>query len=677
MPNYLTSWGSSLLAHYIRFVYNTSRVIYDPQDAEAFLCTHTPVIMATWHGQFLMTVKLKPAQKPVNVMVARHKDAELIGQALMKFDVGLVRGAGAGSRRKNRGGAKALRDCVKVLQDSTSIVMTADVPPGPARVCGKGIITMAKMSGRPILPAAVATQRFLTLNTWSRFTLNLPFSKMAFVLSDPVFVPQDADEDTCEVYRQQVENTLNEITRKAYALAGSNFIKATPASALQDTDPVSMPLSLKTYTFFTNLARSAAPYILSYRAKRGKEDLSRQNERLGQPRRPRPKGDVLWFHAASVGETNAALPVITELNARHPNLHFLLTTGTTTSAKLAEKRLPDNATHQYIPFDAPSYVTNFLEHWKPKLAFFMESEIWPNFIMQTKKAGIPLFLLNARMSQKSFRKWRKNSKIANFLFGSFSLILTQNRKLTNNFRFLGGRNVITAGNLKIDAPALPVSQTNLDALQTATSKRTLFFAASTHHPEEGLILKAHTILKDDFPDLLTIIAPRHPNRAQELVSLFEENKLHFRQRSRHELPTANTDIYLADTIGELGTFYALSPISFIGGSLVPHGGQNPIEAIRLGSSVLTGKHVANFQDAYRALFKAGGACEIHAPEDLASTFHSLQKDPEKHEKLNIQAQAVLETLSGALPHTLDALAPYLSNSNGKTTSQNPEFKHAV
>ena len=232
--------------------------------------------------------------------------------------------------------------------------------------------------------------------------MNLPFSRLAFAVGKPIYVPKDADSETAEEYRLMTENSINEMTKKAYELCGGNYIKTVPAGALSVTENVPTAFALKAYQFLTHVAQPFVPYILSYRAKKGKEDLSRQHERFGEPQIPRPKGHLLWFHAASVGETNAILPLIHELKSNNFQLNFLLTTGTITSARIAESRLPEGSIHQYIPFDSPNYVRNFLKHWQPNLALFVESEIWPNLIRQTRAADIKLVLLNGRLSKKSF-----------------------------------------------------------------------------------------------------------------------------------------------------------------------------------------------------------------------------------------------------------------------------------
>jgi 3-deoxy-D-manno-octulosonic-acid transferase len=220
--------ASSLAARHIRTVYATSEVIRDPEDTGAKLLKYHPSIVAMWHGQFLLLPLFKPKTMPVYNMVAKHSDGEMIARTLLRFDMGLIRGGGAGGRGRDRGGAGALRGALKALRSNVTVALTTDVPPGPARIAGMGIVTLARMSGRPILPAAVATERFVALPTWSRMTINLPFTKLALVIGDPVYVPNDADEATMEICRQQVEAGMNVATNRAYELAGGDVRRTAP-----------------------------------------------------------------------------------------------------------------------------------------------------------------------------------------------------------------------------------------------------------------------------------------------------------------------------------------------------------------------------------------------------------------------------------------------------------------
>ncbi len=645
-----------LIARLIKRVDQTSEKVFEPPDLTTRLYREHPAIIAFWHGQFMMVPVLNAHNVSVKAMVARHGDAELIGTALSELGVDLIRGAGAGGRRKDRGGAQALRLAIRALEEGASICMTADVPPGPARRVGEGIITLARLSGRPILPVALATSRFVALDTWSRMTINLPNSKLAATAGPAVRVPRDATPDQLETLRQEVENHLNDAMRRAYQLAGADVTRATPAGALgPDVPPRKPGLRLKLYRVVTRAMEPLVPGWLALRARHGKEVAARRAERFGIASMGRPEGPLVWVHAASVGETNAALPVIAALRDARPDLSFLLTTGTRTSAMLAENRLGPRGMHQFVPLDSPKYARRFLEHWKPDAAVFTESEIWPNLILETAARKIPLALINARMSNRSFKRWRRNSGMAAMLFGRFQLVLAQNARLARSFTLLGARNVMVSGNLKIDSPPPPVDSRALDQLRSAIGQRPLWLAASTHPGEDEQIAAAHKLIAERHPTLLTIIVPRHPERGPSIADMVGSQGLTASLRSAGALPDADATIYVADTIGELGTFYTLTPIAFIGGSLVAHGGQNPIEAARHGAAILTGPHTHNFTDSYAALTEKGGARVVTDAASLAEAVNDLLSDGKALAHMTQGADAALEGLAGALALTTEGI----------------------
>ncbi|MEQ1719359.1 MAG: glycosyltransferase N-terminal domain-containing protein [Hyphomicrobium sp.] len=654
-----TRFAGRSLARLIGHVGKTSDIAYDPPDLMSRLGATHPCIVACWHGQFMMLSMLRPPGARIAAMVARHGDAELIGEAMIAFDVTLIRGAGAGTRKKDRGGASALRASVRALGEGLSLVMTADVPPGPARQAGIGIIMIAQMTGRPIIPVAAATSRFTSFDTWSRMTVNLPYSKLAFAGGEPIFVPRDADAAALEGFRLQLETSLDETMARAYRLAGADLSKATPLEHLAARNPPAPGLPLKIYRSGLSALRPMAPLLLKYRARQGKEDQTRKSERLGRPKRSRPAGKLVWVHAASVGETNVALPLIEKMLERDTLLNVMMTTGTTTSAELAARRLPPRAFHQFIPLDAAEYVAAFLDHWKPDLAIYTESEIWPNLVLATSERAIPMALINARMSPRSMKRWRRHARHARPLFSRFSLVLAQNDRVARVLRFLGAPRVIAAGNLKIDAPPPPVDAEVLARLEAATAGRPLLLAASTHPGEDRIVAEAHTAMRAALPDLLTIIVPRHPGRADAIRSELAGMGLSITRRSETSAPADATDIYIADTIGELGTFFKLCSVAFIGGSLIPHGGQNPIEAVRHGAVVLTGPHTHNFQDAYAALERSKGTVVVTSASELAAAATSFLNNETRRIEARKGADAALATLSGAMARTLDELAPYL------------------
>lgn len=641
---------------YIRFVKMSSSVVCDPSDPHELLRQHHPYILAMWHGQFMLLAPFAPPELPVANMVARHGDAEIIGEALKTFNMDLVRGGGAAGRRKDRGGLHAFREAVRLLEQGTAIAMTADVPPGPARRSGIGIVKIAQMSGRPIIPVATASSRYRALDTWSRMTINLPFSRLGVTHGAPIFVAADADDAALEEARLAVEAGLNDATDRAYRLAGVNAADVMPHAGLTvDDPPAKANTSLKIYQAATRLLTPALPVLLSYRERQGKESQERRGERLGLASAPRGNGLLIWLHAASVGETNAVLPLMAELRRRRPGVRFLLTTGTVTSAALAEARLGSDDVHQFAPLDAPKYVARFLDHWRPDLVALTESEIWPNTIIACHSRNIPIALVNARMSERSHKRWRKNRGVARPLFSRIRLILAQNERLARRFRDLGGRDVRVAGNLKVDAPPLPVDQAMLADLKNQINGRHVLLGASTHPGEDETLIRAFLDLKQKLPQLLLIIAPRHPTRGAALADTVSGQNLISSRRQVQQAILPNTDVYIADTVGEMGLFYSLAEVAFIGGSLIEHGGQNPIEAIRMGTVVMTGPSQYNFTDAYNELKRRGGAVEVGDAPDIARCVEHLLTDDDARKEMQQSAAAGVAAMVGALDTTATAL----------------------
>jgi 3-deoxy-D-manno-octulosonic-acid transferase len=416
-------------------------------------------------------------------------------------------------------------------------------------------------------------------------------------------------------------------------------------------------MTLRFYRRLSAVAVPLAPVLIKRRLKQGKEDPARVGERRGMSADIRPDGPLVWIHGASVGEVLAAAALIERLRAL--NMRILLTSGTVTSAAIVAKRFPADIIHQYVPYDSPRYVARFLDHWRPSLALFIESDLWPNLILSSAARRLPMVLINGRMSHRSFPRWRRINTTISALLGRFDVCLAQSQVDADRFAALGSRNVITTGNLKLDVPAPPADAGKLERLMSVTRGRPIIVAASTHPGEEEMLVATHRALASFFPSLLSVIVPRHPDRGEAIAREIAAAGLQIGLRSREQLPTATTDIYVADTMGELGLFYRLSPIVFMGGSLVPHGGQNPIEAIKLGASIVHGPHVFNFTDVYEALDNAGGARQADSEAALVKQFGQLLADPAARQALAGASGRVVEQLGGALERTLSALEPYL------------------
>jgi 3-deoxy-D-manno-octulosonic-acid transferase len=422
---------------------------------------------------------------------------------------------------------------------------------------------------------------------------------------------------------------------------------------------VARPLSLALYRAFIRAVAPFAGVLLALRRSRGKEHGERLCERRGIATCLRPDGPLIWVHGASVGETLSILPLIEALSARKPAVSVLLTSGTVSSAEVIESRAPQRMVHQFMPLDVPVFLERFLDHWRPQLALFVESELWPNTISALKTRGIATVLVNARMSARSWRHWRWVPGTIRWLLQSFDLCLAQSEDDARRLTALGAASVHVTGNLKFDAPPPPVKPDALATLKEAIGDRPVLVAASTHPEEELLIAQAHRELAGAVPRLMTIIAPRHPARGPAIAEEIAQLGLKVKLRSRDGAPDADTGVYVADTFGELGLLYRLSEVVFVGGSLVAHGGQNPIEPAKLGSAILYGPHTFNFGEIYDLLKEEGGGRQVTSQESLVAAAKTLLADAGQRRCMAERARSTVESRSGALTHTLTALRPFL------------------
>ena len=406
-----------------------------------------------------------------------------------------------------------------------------------------------------------------------------------------------------------------------------------------------------------------SPFVLlwlRHRIRQGKEDAERFRERLGVAGLPRPHGKLVWIHAASVGEANSAMPLLRYLHTHYADLYFVLTTGTVSSARVIGSRLPERAFHHYVPADLPWAVGRFLRHWQPDLAIWVESELWPNLIYGTYKRGIPMALINARISDRSYRRWRHFRGFFMKLAQCFQVIYAGSAEDRRRLLQLGVHEVRLAGNLKYDASPLTADPKITAQVLAKVGDRPLWLAASTHEGEEQLIAEVHTALQETFPDLLTIIAPRHPYRGEQIVQELTGHKLTVSCRSRAQMILPETDIYIADTLGELGIFYRISGIVFVGGSLVPHGGHNPIEPSQLDCAVICGPYMHNFLGIIRELLDEQALLQVQNTAELTSAVGDLLRDQDKQEQHARAAQKSVESRQGAVDLMITDLAPLLN-----------------
>lgn len=398
------------------------------------------------------------------------------------------------------------------------------------------------------------------------------------------------------------------------------------------------------------------PY-LALRVAKGKEERSRRRERYGFASAERPSGPLVWFHAASVGETNAVIPLIREVRRR--GIAVVLTTGTITSARIAVERLGNGVIHQYVPLDLKPAVSRFLDYWHPDLAIIAESEIWPMTILELGARHIPQVLVNGRLSDRSFARWKRRPALADALFENFALVIAQSEADGERFSALGALPVLVSGNLKVDTDAPPADPAVLKTYRAQLRDRPTWAAISTFEGEEAAAGNVHRVLKERT-GLLTIVVPRHPERCDAVEDMLTARGLSVARRTRNDPVTPETDILLGDTIGEMGLYLRLTEVAFVGRSLFAEGGQNPLEPAMLGCAILSGGHVQNFRDSYQQLARNGSARMVRDVEMLAKGVHYLLVNDTVRRQMIEAGQETVQEMRGALRATVKGLEPYIN-----------------
>jgi len=418
-----------------------------------------------------------------------------------------------------------------------------------------------------------------------------------------------------------------------------------------------MSLSLSLYQRLMGAAHLVAPGLLQRRVQRGKEDAVRWREKLGQTDYPRPEGRLVWFHGVSVGESLSVLPVIAAMAIERPDLNILITSATTTSADILAKRLPASVIHQFAPLDTPQAVKAFLDHWRPDLAVFIESDIWPTQLRELTRRDTPHILLSARITEKTYRGWQRFKGAMRPLLKGYALVMAQDKASEARLKQMG----VTPGpraNLKMLGAPLPVDSKALSDLKKLIGKQFVYFAASTHHGEDSLIAKA--LEPALWGGDLLILAPRHPSRAGDIRLDLEAMGLKVAQRSKGEPITSQTHVYLADTLGELGLFFTIADITLMGGSFLEDiGGHNPLEAARLGKCVITGPDIGNWADIYADLLDADAAFRVKGTAELGFLLSQLRQHPQTVKAADKKALAVSKKEADTLDVVWAALEPLL------------------
>jgi len=420
-----------------------------------------------------------------------------------------------------------------------------------------------------------------------------------------------------------------------------------------------MPGARIGYRVATGLSGPLLRAWLRVRAVRGKEDPARPGQRRGRADRPRPPGPLLWLHGASAGESLSLLPLLPAVQARAPTLAVLATSGTRAGLALLDARAPDGVIVQAAPLDHPRWVARFLDHWRPDIALFAESELWPNLLGQAQARGTVTGLVNARLSERSARRWRRVPDLVRPLLGGLDLCLAQDTTQAERLAALGARRVRAVGSLKRAGSPLPADTAALAMLQAEIGDRPRWLAASTHAGEEAAAIDAHRYLARRWPDLVTLIVPRHPARGPELAAQLARDGLRVARRSAGARQGPETEVYLADTLGELGLFYRLAEVAFLGGTLASRGGHNPLEPARLDCALVAGPDLRHSAEIAAELDAAGALTRIRSAAELGPALATLLANPAARADQADRAAAVAARDDGTLKAVLDALVPYL------------------
>lgn len=605
---YVYSWLVGKTSHF---------EIHGQQEFEDTITQNNGGIFVTWHGRALMLPFFWSNIRKMKALVSPHADGRIISILLKYYHILTIKGS------SDRQAASAALDIINELNQGTVVALISDGPRGPRMRLNKSVIYFAQKTGKPIMGFVYSAENAKVMKkSWDAMLLPKLGQKGVIYGTKPMFVPADADENEKEALRRQFEEELNALTLAADEKCGIGKIlpedtKRKKRYCHKGKSTIAGALFVKIYKILMSLLFPLL-YItyIRQRRKKGKEHALRFKERLGVYTHPRPEGKLVWMHGASVGEAISMLPLIDKMLEEDDKLSIMVTTGTLTSAEIMERRLPKRAFHQFIPFDVPKFAKRLLEHYKPDVAMWFESELWPSLLSETNRHHVPLILINGRISDNSFALWKRFKFAAQEILNYFALCLGQSEQDKNRLILLGAQKVECFGNIKYAGMPLPVDERKLAQIEEKIGDRKVFLISSTHHNEEEQLMAHFDFLLKVVPHLLIIVVPRHPNRGMEVSEMFRRNGYKTAQRSKAESIEQDTVVYVADTIGEMGLWYKIAPVTFVGGSLIPHGGQNFMEPARDKNAVIVGPYMHNFVEmleraqAEHAVWQVQGSYEV-------------------------------------------------------------------
>ncbi|WP_338331403.1 glycosyltransferase N-terminal domain-containing protein [Acetobacter sp. LMG 32666] len=599
-------------------------------------------VVAFWHEVLPLTPALwwwAERQNPavsLRVLVSRNSDGRVIADVVAPWRIWSIAGS-SDARGKCKGGAAAMRRMRASLLHGCLVAITPDGPCGPRRQTRRGAEALARFAGRPVIPIGASCSG-IRLKSWDKMLLPLPFGRGVFVSGAPVWPLAAVKTPEPGINLQMQLNRLMDQAQMEEPHTGEHAVLLRPHATCPS----------RVWKGLGALLAPVLPLYLRWRQVKGKEVAGRVREKMGFPSRARPCGKLLWFHAASVGEALSILPLVQACLRQKADVNVLVTTGTVTASQIVAQRfVHDRVLHQFMPLDVPRWSQRFLDHWAPQVAIFTESELWPTVLGACHARNLPVVLVNGRMSASSFRLWSHLPSVARRMLEPFAWVCARTEEDARRLRSLGAVTQVAPGDLKTAAPALPVDQPELARLRAIIGARPVFVAASTHGGEEEQVARAVGLVRQTYPDLLTIIVPRHPERGADIAAGLNAAP----RRAQNAVPSPQDAFWVCDTLGELGLFFRLASCVFIGNSLpgCHGGGHNPFEPARMGCAMATGPRINNFEEAFLALH--GCVQVVQDDRSMAAWVRQMLSSIEERNRLGQQAQHVA-TVNEALPDEL-------------------------
>lgn len=595
----LTSYIAQI---YIFFVFCTSkvRVRVSPESKE--LLEKSVALPCLWHNRILLIPSLMKRFGSFSAVISMHKDGDFLSEFLIRYGHSSVRGS------SRKGSFNAMKGIVECLKNKKSVFITPDGPLGPRYNINGNITSISSKYNAPVIPVCYSARNSKILKTWDKFIIPLPFNNIILEISDPIVF----DENSTEEFKK-------ELLQKTMMIQSEKLDR----EVVSEKEAIFFVprIMFLVYRLSSYIAHYFIRMYLNFRIQNGKETEVSIKEKLAFPSAERPSGKLLWVHAASVGESKSVMPIIDILSKKH-KLNILITTSTLTGADFIKTKISSNKKliHQFIVLDTPQNVKKFFNYWKPDGAVFIDSEIWPNVLYDAK---FPVILANGRISPKSFYYWNMIPKAFNFVTRNITIISPTTKQDEDFFNILGVRDkIVNLGNLKNASPPLEYDSNEYNRLKKALAGFN-FLCASTHADEEANILQYFK-----SSGLNIIIAPRHPNRGKEIAEYGEKIGFEVLMRSDASVPkftSKKPKLYIIDKLGELGLWYKLADIAFIGGSFVQVGGHNVIEAAQLGCPVIVGPQIYNFSDAVSHLKKYNAIMQVNTFDELKEVVLSVDK----------------------------------------------------